>query len=717
MKDARVSLDKIDKAHHACPGLSLIFAVLVVLTGCATTKSPADVRKSFDEWRGHPHFALDRAAPNSGIGVALSGGGTRAAAISIGVLEGLQEAGLVPAADVVSSVSGGSYGAYWWFSRQVNAAQSTDASAPFEDCLPLRYRWTLGSRSPEAGSQPLCPKPLTNFDGASDRYRHQNYIRGFQDVLAPTHFDYSTTTEDRDRAMRNFGKVFGLSMLAAIPNFIANVLFDWQADVSPSRAIYRYGIGSTYGAEVTDCSTLQEPDRADCERARTSQPARLLSFNELDQLWRRGFPLWVINAHAGGGRSGLDVTGPEPVQFTAFEFTPKGFGSATYRFHDHAYLDQSFGARDAVAASGAFFTVQQKEFDFPRRNVLNLLMIATTLNWGVSIANPNVSMQQRVVHSMLPFPLYYAHGFRAERDSAFIALADGGLSDNTGAYALLRRGLPLWIVSDHSDDRSGRMYRMCKLRGALRELGLHLRFPGLQGFDAVCEPDSGKGYDVFHWRYPILLGCVTEGSETCEGAKHRIIVLKPAFNASLFVGGAMNAGDPGHLGPWERVVQECRMDRDGPGCAAATTAFACSTRSFAPLRPDAIAQGRFDANLPCEVMGFMLMNGFGAAKSPEDQCPRFPQHSSVLTTANSSFSMYGAYREMARWYARQVGYFFDGSRFRRDRFDEVLIHQSSNRMAPLESGEGGLVESRKAGPQDRCLLLEPKVDGVLMKAN
>jgi hypothetical protein len=685
-----------------------------LLAGCGLQpKMTADVQSSFEQWKGHDHFKNDRSvAAGTGIGIALAGGGTRAAAISIGVLEGLQEAGIVPAAEVISSVSGGSYGAYWWFSRQAHLGQLPAASRAFVDCFPERYKWTMASAAATMQeNQSLCPPQLTDFDGVSDSFRFQNYIRGFQDVLAPTTFDYSTTGEDRGRVIRNFAKVFGLSILAGVPNFIANVLFDWQVDLSPSRAIYRHGIGTTYGAEVTDCATLDAEGRKGCQHSRPPQLAPSLSFGDLHRLWKRGFPLWVINAHAGGGRSGLDVTGAEPAQFTAFEFTPKGFGSATYGFHDPSTLEPGFFARDAVAASGAFFTVQQKEFDFPKRNVLNLFLLATTLNWGVSIRNPNISAERRMAHMLLPFPLYYAHGFRAERDSAFIALADGGLSDNTGAYALLRRGLATWIISDHSDDRSGRMPRICKLRESLSHLGLYLRFPGLKDLDVICSEGSGLGYDVFYWRYPILLGCVTSGAETCERPQHRILLLKPAFNASLFVGGKFKAGDPDHLGAWEDVANSCRIDPSSADCKGATERFDCSAPAFGFIRPGAFANDRFDANLPCEVMGFMLMNGFGAAKSPEDDCPRFPQHSSVLSTANSSFSKYGAYRELSRWYSRQLGYFFDGTRLREDRFNAILGHQDGNKMTPVESGDGGFIESRKAGKPDRCLLLEPKADG------
>lgn len=50
-------------------------------------------------------------------GLALSGGGLRSAAFSIGAMKGLFDLGLMDDIDVVSSVSGGGYASYWLYSR------------------------------------------------------------------------------------------------------------------------------------------------------------------------------------------------------------------------------------------------------------------------------------------------------------------------------------------------------------------------------------------------------------------------------------------------------------------------------------------------------------------------------------------------------------------------------------------------------------------------
>ena len=56
--------------------------------------------------------------PVASLGLALSGGGSRAAAFHIGTLQGLQEIELLDALDVISSVSGGSVFACAWLAAR-----------------------------------------------------------------------------------------------------------------------------------------------------------------------------------------------------------------------------------------------------------------------------------------------------------------------------------------------------------------------------------------------------------------------------------------------------------------------------------------------------------------------------------------------------------------------------------------------------------------------
>jgi predicted acylesterase/phospholipase RssA len=63
-------------------------------------------------------FATRAKPPNESLGLALSGGGSRAAAFHLGTIEGLNEVALLDEVDVVSSVSGGSVFAGAWLAAR-----------------------------------------------------------------------------------------------------------------------------------------------------------------------------------------------------------------------------------------------------------------------------------------------------------------------------------------------------------------------------------------------------------------------------------------------------------------------------------------------------------------------------------------------------------------------------------------------------------------------
>ena len=58
------------------------------------------------------------------IGLALSGGGTKAGMFAHGVLHGLQQSGVLKHVHAISTTSGGGYAAYWYFSKKMEAARA-----------------------------------------------------------------------------------------------------------------------------------------------------------------------------------------------------------------------------------------------------------------------------------------------------------------------------------------------------------------------------------------------------------------------------------------------------------------------------------------------------------------------------------------------------------------------------------------------------------------
>jgi hypothetical protein len=96
-------------------------AILVVLTGCST--HPTHPALSVDSYHLTPseQLLLDtrlHGATQPRLSVAMSGGGIRSALFNFGALKALYDDGVLSQADIVSSVSGGSYLNYWLYSEQ-----------------------------------------------------------------------------------------------------------------------------------------------------------------------------------------------------------------------------------------------------------------------------------------------------------------------------------------------------------------------------------------------------------------------------------------------------------------------------------------------------------------------------------------------------------------------------------------------------------------------
>ena len=80
-------------------------------------------------------------------GLALSGGGLRSAAFSIGAMKALYDLGLLDDIDVISSVSGGGYASYWLYSRYLPEDTQNFGHAAFRNDLFSRNVCTLGAKS------------------------------------------------------------------------------------------------------------------------------------------------------------------------------------------------------------------------------------------------------------------------------------------------------------------------------------------------------------------------------------------------------------------------------------------------------------------------------------------------------------------------------------------------------------------------------------------
>lgn len=181
---------------------SALVLLLLIFSGCSNPVRPESLRyyslAEADYFTAAHQDALfkderhSRKAPI--IGLALAGGGTKAADFGLGVIQGLNEIGLLKNVDIISSVSGGGYSALWYYSRLINEKDTTIETSDeetkrsfeviinksFNDCLPMRYKIN-------ESKVVSCPFFNTNTKGknvSSDLFKDQNYLRGYQDILS-----------------------------------------------------------------------------------------------------------------------------------------------------------------------------------------------------------------------------------------------------------------------------------------------------------------------------------------------------------------------------------------------------------------------------------------------------------------------------------------------------------------------------------------------------
>jgi len=629
---------------------------------------------------------IRRKAAHSTLGIALSGGGSKASAFATGVLAGLSDHDLLDRADFISSVSGGGYAAYFYYAHRL-FPQLRGGGRPFatnddlyRDCIGLEYDDKSDLVTVDVREQITrvnhCDRlelesKAKDLAIKSENIRYQAYLKCSQDLLRPGACDMRTTG-GLDSGI-SAASLLGTA-LTFIPSWVPNALFDWGWSTSPSARSYKDGIGLGFGATVAtpgayNPGTFQSYTRQCGPDAPTSTmvyDCRPNAFNpdpdpmRFDELRRglltshekdgQGLPFWIINAAAPKNRTSAAwlTRGREDITNSdMFEMTAVSHGSGRYGYVSASPAIHDMSVLDAVAASAAFFDGAQLVYQSPfTRTGAGLLLKTFNADWGLDIANYNVSGARRTRYKFLPFPLYYLDGtwfgnsgttsetFDRQR-SVFIRLIDGGNAENLGVYSLLKRGVKNVLISDAAQDVDGTMADICGLRDRLlntpenAQLPRHLYVPGLAGFSSHCKTykNSNRAYNIYGWSsaHPVMLGCIRNKAladsepESCAKLldnEIRLFIVKPAIDLANFVDHQLEKTDNG-------LVK------------------ACLVRGLPDQNPTL---------LNCDTATFMRAND----KIKAGRCPLFPQHSTVLVTANSSGTIFTAYRELARQYTATV---------------------------------------------------------------
>lgn len=638
------------------------------------------------------------------IGLALAGGGTRAAHVSMGVMKGLYEAKVLEHVDFLSTVSGGGYAGYWYVSQRLAGATHEEL---FRDCIPSRYareaqriaqRELLTCRADEPSSNPLCLCPSGNFSNVlqagagskfSDPFRYQNHLRGHTDIFAPT-FSYATTRKD-ERLLPSIALPIATQVATSLTvDLIGDMLFDWNLNASPSRYQYRQGLRRIYGLPPLDCAAFLNNQlletRAtrprECDKTRSlvdqgdfqREPYPLPDFSDLRRELTQAnprVPYWIINATtpvlncpkvSGSGPCVFKEflsSNPYPPHKATFEFTPTHWGAGEFGYwpiddKTKTFAAHTFPLLEAVASSAAFFDPHEKSFTLG--GVLNVAQQSTGFKWGYYLPNPQVSTAARVLHRALVFPLYFAHRFRETRDAVDVHVIDGGQSDNLGAYGLIRRRVPHILLSDHATDATpGGMEDLCALRRSLRLEEFwqangrkiwHIHFDGLAQLEQVCRDGPNPG-----------------------GAKdERLVYNVWEWTHPVLEGCAVEIALDEYNPFAVDDALSCRALKEKHAPADASRYLnlflikpAINLAQFdlpALQQPDARDRAALEQASRIEMLGFLSENRHAYCKGTEIML--FPTHNTIDLTLDSSAWIYGAYRELAASAARQLK--VDGNR-------------------------------------------------------
>lgn len=106
-------------------GTVAVWILAFWVVGCSF-KIPAEAKLGATSRFQEPLRVEQETVGDMEWGLALSGGGLRAALFSMGVLKGLHDADLLDSVQVISSVSGGGYTAYWLYTREYAARFAGD---------------------------------------------------------------------------------------------------------------------------------------------------------------------------------------------------------------------------------------------------------------------------------------------------------------------------------------------------------------------------------------------------------------------------------------------------------------------------------------------------------------------------------------------------------------------------------------------------------------
>lgn len=452
-------------------------------------------------------FALKDGQDKPLIGLALSGGGTKAAMFAHGVLHGLHASGVLDKVDTISTVSGGGYAAMWYYTKLIAAEHKPgfNVDSIFDDCLPA-YWTAYGGGEPKvktamsravsaaesykhgsrAGIVGKCSDHHHLKDTEGDPFRWQAHLVRWPDVFSESPVVPSGDAQGKPREEISRGL------------FKAIVIEPFKQLVKRGSSIpdlYQSGIERTWGANPGQRSASSPEDWSytNVENPDSGSEIRLdkgtVTWEALRQLHtgyktasrKRNLPVWIVNANSGGKSDDATDNASRNFEMTAF-----GSGSDTLGYVNNIDAPPITDLGTSVRASAGFADLQGLKLTWIRKPLEFLTSIWMGGRWGVDVRALNKG------------------GTYEKR-----RLSDGGGADNLGLISLLKRGIPHIIVVDAAADDEGNMSDLCDVREAVskKEIDISIEFDALVDFAAVC--DGRAAYNISDWKSAVVKGKAT----------------------------------------------------------------------------------------------------------------------------------------------------------------------------------------------------------------
>jgi hypothetical protein len=380
------------------------------------------------------------------LGIALSGGGMRAAVFSLGVLTGLHDIEVFPQrTDFLSAVSGGGYIASWFYAQQV-----------LNDCTPAQ---------------------LLDSEGAA-----QNYLR--------THGDF---VEIKPRHPGSYVAIFNTLLPLGIANLFANGLFGLHANTPATSPYYISRFQDTFfrGTKPCEFGDAGPNDRS----VAWAQIQDKIEASNLNHGPSGHIPNFILDSTAAFGYTKNDES--THGFNTVYEVTPQRFGSEGMGYYCYPESDpqppeckrwpSELGTLERLAmTSGAALDTSAIH-----GRLWRLALSAFNFDLGHFFPNPGAASYPPW-QLALPFPFYmFTEQYHLGAGGRRMLLSDGGHSENLGVYALVRRVPGTIVVVDGTSDSEHSFDDYQILRNMLcTDLQMKLSIPAVD--DAIIGPKKAQ---------------------------------------------------------------------------------------------------------------------------------------------------------------------------------------------------------------------------------